>query len=49
MNYDFENIHFQDVDLEEYNSIDIKFSNKEKEDIKKKLRKPITYSTFIYL
>ncbi|HDK7157947.1 TPA: DUF4179 domain-containing protein [Clostridium botulinum] len=41
MRHDFKNIHFQDVDLEEYNSIDIKFSNKEKEDIKKKLRKKI--------
>lgn len=41
MRHDFKNIDFQDVDLEEYNSIDIKFSNKEKEDIKKKLRKKI--------
>ncbi|EKO1911132.1 DUF4179 domain-containing protein [Clostridium botulinum] len=41
MRHDFKNIDFQDVDLEEYNSIDIKFSKKEKEDIKKKLRKKI--------
>ncbi|ENK0839697.1 DUF4179 domain-containing protein [Clostridium botulinum] len=41
MRHDFKNIDFQDVDLEEYNSIDIKFSNKEKEDTKKKLRKKI--------
>ncbi|MBU5298940.1 DUF4179 domain-containing protein [Clostridium sporogenes] len=41
MRHDFKNIDFQDVDLEEYNSIYIKFSNKEKEDIKKKLRKKI--------
>ncbi|NFV12375.1 DUF4179 domain-containing protein [Clostridium sporogenes] len=41
MSNDFKNINFQDVDLEKYNSIDIKFSKKEKEVIKKKLRKRI--------
>ncbi|WP_027624584.1 DUF4179 domain-containing protein [Clostridium lundense] len=41
MDYDFKNINLQDVDLEEYNSIDIRFSSKEKENIKKNLRKKI--------
>lgn len=41
MGDDFKNINFLDVDIEQYNSMDITFSKEEKEDLKKKLRKKI--------
>ena len=38
----FENINLQDIDLAEYNSIDIGFTREQKENLKKELRKKIT-------
>jgi hypothetical protein len=42
MGKEFMNIDFQDIDLEQYDSIKISFSKEEKENIKNSLRKKIT-------
>lgn len=41
MSDDFNNINLEDVNLEEYDSIDVRFSEEEKERLKKNLRKKI--------